>query len=227
MNVKLILSFGAVAVVGNTLVGQVSTPYTKAPSAEEVARQRQRTDQSRVVFDYAPGPTAIPITVWESAITYCAGTPNPVAATFIAGADDNGNGQKLRLGDVFRFEIAGIDKDMAVLKITALPAITEQELLQSAPSYSALRKRFRELRLRVPLQGGGGRLCLSGKKRISSERPDVFSVLDTKAVGSTIDLSYDGNQIWWAVPSVVADPRYPYIVGGHPIDVLGKPKEPQ
>jgi hypothetical protein len=71
----------------------------------------------------------------------------------------------------------------------------------------------------------GDSLFLVAKRKIWSKNPEPILPLTKLPLDTKIDLDYEGNTIWWAIPSVVADPSYPFRISADPMGPSQAPRK--
>jgi hypothetical protein len=144
------------------------------------------------------------------------------------GTTETGDTMNIDFSEVKSFTLLRIDnrwfaRDRALLQVVQFPYISPKDLLsiKPKPSYSDLKKNYtKSVRLWVTLEGEAhSELCIIGVKWSDEEKYEVLSKLRDIELNSEVILEY-GNfevesigrmpSIWWAIPSVIQDERYPY-----------------
>lgn len=121
------------------------------------------------------------------------------------------------LSDIESISFLQQARGQVLLKVTMFPYISPDELLRMQPDYSSLRSRYtKEVSLWVLLDNNReGELALIGKS--SSDAVNIIAKLRDIKLNTVLTLEYGRGQsyfrsrpIWWAIPSVVQDPAYPF-----------------
>lgn len=135
-----------------------------------------------------------------------------------------------------RMSIVQIDESptakKALIKVSAFPMITPTELVNTRPTYSELVAKYRRsYEIWVETKNNRGTLSLTSTRATNSTRNDLCAKLESIPAGSEMSLAYSdlkpmhvawtrgglerwwegsGRGLWWAIPSVTADVKYPY-----------------
>ena len=149
------------------------------------------------------------------------------------GADESGKDIAVDFSIVESFKIVRRENDRALFEVTIFPDITPEKLLNLKPSYTELKDGYtRVVRMWIILNdtargdlylaGVVGRepkvmLEISGYREICDSwfENGAYLVKSEEMVSRVetnrkIVLEYNGNAIWWAIPSVIEDSGYPY-----------------
>lgn len=149
------------------------------------------------------------------------GRPNADALFQFRGRSDNESDSSVDFSDVQKVWVDKLEDGILSSKtvtfiLNVLPTIKPADLLAKKPTYQQLVDDYTTtVSIRMPLQMSGKELCFvtgtpsKGYKLLASVR--------TLKLKREIDLTYDKIQlngksipsIWWAIPSVTADPAYP------------------
>jgi hypothetical protein len=156
----------------------------------------------------------------------------PVLFEF-TGVDESGKDISVDFSVVQSFKIVRIENQQALFEITVFPDITPEDLLKLKPSYTELRDRHtRIIRMWLVLQDRKrGDLYLAGvvgkEPRVMLESTGYREMRDSWfehgryyieseermehiEINREVKLEYNGNSVWWAIPSVIKDRKYPY-----------------
>jgi hypothetical protein len=130
------------------------------------------------------------------------------------GTDEKGSKLEVDFSEVEKFKVLRKDGVILVLEIDQFPVITPEELLIKKPSYTELRANYRKsVRLRLSIRAmNGAKLYLVAKRKGNEQLPivpieDVEPEREIRFSRSEKNLR---QALWWAIPSVVSDPAYPY-----------------
>ena len=124
-----------------------------------------------------------------------------------SGKDEKGKTRTILLANVRSFRLVEVKKKLigenqVVIEVTEFPTLTPGELLRSNPTYSALVAR--KVKLTLP------DIALEGTDFWSDDAVHSIAKLSELEPEAEVKLTPFGELIWWAIPSVTADPSYPY-----------------
>jgi hypothetical protein len=133
----------------------------------------------------------------------------------IEGKDGSNRALTIDLNNVDSVEIREMEPSRLLLRVTVFPAITPSELLSKQPTYTGLREGFTATHeawvLADETQQRGP--CIV-QRELETEKYLAFLDLRKQKIGTRVNFSYQTkaakSSIWWAIPSVVQDPEYPY-----------------
>lgn len=120
---------------------------------------------------------------------------------------------------ILRTETNG-SKVRALFKVVAFPSISAERLVNERPTYTELKAKYsRTVEVWIDIKTTtSGELCFAGKqsapRRVEDLKSDV--VVKFAFAGLSLDDKHPGlwkgvgEGIWWAIPSVIRDPKYPY-----------------
>jgi hypothetical protein len=141
----------------------------------------------------------------------------PAPAFELSGNNEQGNPEKVSLANVERITLVSIKKRLtgpneAIIEIKQFPALSPAELLAAQPTYSTLKsKHTRTLRLRVLASSAEGDFSMIGTEWWSEDKYRVLFRISDLLPAIAIPIRSDRDKgLWWAIPSVVADPAYPH-----------------
>ena len=118
---------------------------------------------------------------------------------------------KVSLADVSKLKLVhvtgrGSRSATAVMEVSIFPDITPAELLRTNPTYSNLPKRTLTLSVAL-VREDGAELSFGNRVYADGTRAPRFEDL---AEGRSIKAYSEGFGFWWAIPSVISDPNFPY-----------------
>ncbi len=149
------------------------------------------------------------------------------------GVNESGREVSVDFSVVKEFKIVRKENERALFEIVVFPDITPEKLVELKPSYSELRSRYtRVVRVWIALQeqdkgslyiagvvGGESKALLPGggyREMCDSWFEDgAYFIESEERVGHieanrNVVLEYNGNSVWWAIPSVIQDRDYPF-----------------
>lgn len=151
------------------------------------------------------------------------GRVNGRTAYKLTGSTDSGplevDFSEIEQLSILKTEALG-SKVRAFFKVVAFPNVSAEQLVNERPTYSELREKYsKTLELWVDIKtNAAGNLCFVGKqaapRTVADFKNDV--VMKFEMAGLTPDdrrpgcWKGNGEGIWWAIPSVIADTNYPY-----------------
>jgi hypothetical protein len=209
------LSLAAVTVIlaarTTAAQSQPKTPYPGMPPLSEVTRIRDMSDHTRKLRNFQPNVNTPAQTIFSVGIGYC-NNERVIDQGYLLRLDSSG--ATVRMGDVQSFTITHLTATTIFLRVTVLPSISEKDLLTERPSYSDLKEKYSHVfEVALPRSQGTVRPCIVGKDLEYDDDRQQIAFLDAVDPNRTMQLSYDGNKVWWAIPSVISDPAYPLRVG--------------
>ncbi|MEK6289172.1 MAG: hypothetical protein AABO57_25955 [Acidobacteriota bacterium] len=109
-------------------------------------------------------------------------------------------------------------KVRVLIKVIAFPNVSAEQLVNERPTYSELKQKYsRTLELWVDVKTkASGDFCFVGKQVAPRPLEDFKNAVQFEYSGLSKDDSHSGmwkgggEGIWWAIPSVIRDPNYPY-----------------
>jgi hypothetical protein len=140
-----------------------------------------------------------------------AGKPFGQAEFAFTGSDERGKKRTILMANARSFRLLSVKKKLigdneVVVEVTEFPALTPMELLKLKPTYSVLAAGYqRKVKLTMP------DLALAGADW-PGDTIHIITPLRDLDPNVDVTLQPDRDQIWWAIPSVIADPAYPYRV---------------
>jgi hypothetical protein len=110
-------------------------------------------------------------------------------------------------------------KVRALFRVIAFPNVSVEQLVNERPTYTELKEKYsKTLELWVVIKNTSGDLCFGGKQKALRRVEELTNNVLVKF--ELAGLSRDdtkpeiwkgsGEGIWWAIPSVIRDPAYPY-----------------
>jgi hypothetical protein len=130
------------------------------------------------------------------------------------GFDEKGCKIEIDFCDVKDFRIMERDGKFLVLEVTLFPAISPEELLNKQPSYQDLIDNYtKSVKIRIlPRDTSGNILQIIGIDY--TNRPHIILPVEKLRLGQKVKFEWnvlgDSETFWWAIPSVIEDPAYPY-----------------
>ena len=146
----------------------------------------------------------------------------------LIGITDNGERTSIDFSMIERISILRVAESptakKAYLMVDAFPVISPAELVSKRPTYSELESKYRRTyKLWVEIKNNSGSLSLitTPDQNICRKFEDIpvgaemfVAPNDLRPVSSRGTTKYwagEGKGLWWAIPSVIGDTKYPYI----------------
>jgi hypothetical protein len=158
---------------------------------------------------------------------------------FLEGKDPNGQSIRVDFNRLQAFEVMDVLGDVVQLRVTIFPTTSVEAIAANRMSYSELMKDTTSVVLSVLAQKASGEklafVALEGqsfqsctgasqndlvRKQMEAVQfrasPNYTGPIITKFAPlvnmkpAHYDASFTGDDVWWGVPSVTADPAYPY-----------------
>lgn len=131
------------------------------------------------------------------------------------GVAEDATAMSVPFSEISSLEVLGHEQEKLVVELRRFPAIEPEKLLDRKPTYLELRRESRRsdvLRIDVK-KPSGSTLWFIGRKAGGQTAP-VISLAEIAPGRPIVFLEelFDPEAYWWAIPSVVADPAYPYRV---------------
>jgi hypothetical protein len=210
---KLILS-ALIVIGGFDGSGGRLSPYSSSDkvTAKLVKEFRAASSKKRIAF-LEPLPVSAPKTVLLAWIKP-GDTSQPIET--LTGMDSSGKKQQIDMAVLSQLKVVSINAERHTLtaEVELFPMITPDELVKKQPTYRQLWSDYRKtIQLGIETVDSKGRILSlidagtpgSPGLAISSLAADtVVVVLPHKKI------KIDRASLWWAIPSVMDDPQYPY-----------------
>lgn len=199
--------------------GYPATPYPDdvMPTLEQVLAEMQ-ADVTAATIVEAQTASGLPASGYNVGVAYVAGNSMTQPAFELRGVDEQGQERLVALANLYSFKLIRITgragaPDVAVVELTEFPTLTPQELLSGTFTYTDLiTEHSRTFELLIDLQAGdGGQLAFVGGNYDTDTSYRVVSLIRELTPG--IDITFEQGGVdgpWWAVPTVIADPAYPF-----------------
>ena len=149
------------------------------------------------------------------------------------GADESGKDIAVDFSIVQSFKIVRRENDKALFEVMIFPDITPEKLLELKPSYTELRDGYTRIEriwivLHHPEKGDLYLVGVVGREpKVMLERSGYTEICDSwfengryfieseyrmdhLETNREVVLEYNGNAIWWAIPSIIKDGEYPF-----------------
>lgn len=201
--------------------GRPMGPYRHPESvtADEMARIKKLSSRLRWA-EIPVQTTEYGAAVFSLATGYMKDGQRPASVAYaFEGETEDGAKLKVDFADVRDFKVLQLKRKKFLFEITIFPDITPELLLQKRPSFSELAERHtKTVRLWVPAVTKAGELALLDAS--SSATDSEFALVRTIKTDVKIELRYQtsrevdasGHPIWFAIDTVITDPKYPYRV---------------
>jgi len=153
---------------------------------------------------------------------------------FLEGKDPNGQPVRVDFNRIRAIEILDVRGDAVQMRVTIFPTTSVEAIAANRLSYSDLEKDTSSVTVTVPTQNASGeplafvelggqflRTCADASqvqmKAVQFRAPPNYRGPIIKKFAplanmkpARYDVSFTGDDAWWAVPSVAADPAYPF-----------------
>jgi hypothetical protein len=163
----------------------------------------------------------------EFAMTYSQNDPPDGLIYAFTGETVAGTYLSVAFSDVEQFELLEIKRrlmlpDQALIKLVKFPDLSPQKLISLKPTYQQLESSYRRtVKMWISLESDTGEpLRIVAKDPYGTSQRDTsiphHFVLNFNEIRlhSAVKMEYgyhDGvSTVWWAIPSVTADPAYPF-----------------
>jgi hypothetical protein len=189
----------------------VSSPWPVDPprNAAEVERVKVEAAKLRTL------QTAGDVRLSRVALRLEPARDSDTPAYALTGRLASGKKATLSFSEIDHFDVLSLTATTARLSVTIWPDISAAKLLADKPTFTALRAGYRRVvELEIPLRSKDGRALVFGSA--SSSRTLSLSDLAKGAKVSLWEEDADyvePRQLWWATPSVTADPTFRYTRG--------------
>jgi hypothetical protein len=192
--------------------GKPATPWSfQGPkSVEELEKARAAADQVQQLW--LPGKlTNEKVQLDDVALQSLPSREGEKGAYQFTGKDESGKDVSLTFSTIESFVVKAKTDRSITLSVTVWPDISLQDLLAKQPTYTDISKSYRrDVSIEIPLRTSDGR------EHGFAPRYGESQPLSKLELGTKGDF-YGGNphsvnprRFWWAIPSVTADPTYPF-----------------
>lgn len=138
---------------------------------------------------------------------------SPASAYALTGRLASGKMATLSFSEIDSFVVKSKTPEKAWLSVTIWPDISARKLLAKKPSYTQLLSAYRKVvEIEIDLKSSDGRpLVLAETGGLGSAVP-----LERLPAGAKVDFHGEDvhevhpRELWWAIPSVIKDPAYPF-----------------
>jgi hypothetical protein len=217
--VLLLSSAASVADTGGGS-GQPITPYARnqTPTQEDVTQAWHKAGRTMRVEGVRVQGSNASRSGYKIGFVYLKGkTVDRPPAFELTGVNERGDTQTIPLANMANFTLLQIERRLAgsseaVIEIEHFPTLSPADLLATQPTYSVLQKEHsRRLKLRVPITAADRSLIVVGTEWEDEDqyRP-VFLISDLMPASAVAIRPNGPRSLWWAIPSVAADPAYPH-----------------
>ena len=145
----------------------------------------------------------------------------------LVGTTDNGERMSIDFSVIEKMSILRTTESptatKALFKVSAMPLITPLQLVNTRPTYSELVEKYRKTyEIWVETKNNLGTLSLTSSSAPGITRHDLCGKVESISTGSEMSFAYGdltlknghwmggGKGLWWAIPSVTGDTKYPY-----------------
>lgn len=193
--------------------GSPITPYARdqQPEVKTIRSFKEQASKKRVIFKI--GTEYLFIKYVGLAYVKNEEVKGDVRYAF-CGFDKKGGKIEVDFSEVKDFTLLEKDGDFLVTEVTIFPAISPEELVSKQPSYQELEGNYtKSVKIRISPRDENGNI-LQILKIINEKKPQIILPIEKIEFGQKVsfewDLSGDRRSFWWAIPSVIDDPLYPY-----------------
>lgn len=199
------------------------SPYSES-EAITVARVSRQKDAARMSMIASYAINGRKETLTSVGLQWVKGGRARGASSYrLSGSDESGAPSVVDFSEIQELSIVRTEKTnakvRAFVKIITFPSISAQQLVDERPTYSELKEKFaKTVELWIEIETtSSGELCLKGRGTIRRMLSDLKGVaVRFEFLGLTPDDRQPekwkgaGEGLWWAIPSVTRDEKYPY-----------------
>jgi hypothetical protein len=205
--------------------GKLLTPYSDPDHVTEtqVSEAKAVSSRTREISHAELAATHAPVSGDQVALDWARGNALAGDRSFaFQGAGPDGQKIVADFSDISSIWLISVERHLlapneVILECKLFPAITPADLVNKKPTYSQLEDdHTNTVRIRLPINDSQKRdLCLI---KNTGQRYEMMARIADLKPNSEIKFDYgrhrfgaeDRTAIWWAIGSVIKDPRYPH-----------------
>ncbi len=196
--------------------GTAITPYDKSVNLDQIKQVKEKSSKARRIRNVELKEGKRLGLYDEVGLGFVVNKeikPEP-SYKFIGEKDKSGEIVEIDFSEIKSLSVIQTN-DRALVEVVKFPDITPEDLFKTNPKYSHLKNNFIRFWLEIK-DKGKGELNLVGKGY--SGQLEAIAKIQNIKLNTIIEFDYGTfaygprniPSIWWATPSVIEDPSYPY-----------------